>query len=162
MKSKASIASHPLHPAIVPVPIGAFALALIGDVVHAMTQDPFWYRFAFIALGIGIVTALVAALFGLLDFFKVHMSEQGARIARTHMILNLCAVTLYIVNFALRRDGGALGNGRWRIVFPLEVITFVGLGVSGWLGGTLAFKHKVGVVERLDPEATAIGMSERS
>jgi uncharacterized membrane protein len=161
MKSRAAIHAHPLHPAIVPIPIGAFSLTLIGDVVHAMTGDPFWYRFAFISMGIGIVGALVAAGFGFFDYFKVRMSEQGARVAKIHMLLNLGCVTLYAANFLMRKDSAALWTGRWPVVFALEVLTFAALGVSGWLGGTLAFKHKVGVVERLDPEATSIGMSER-
>lgn len=161
MKSKAAIGSHPLHPAIVPLPIGAFALTLIGDLVHAYTKEPFWYRFSYICMGIGIMTGLLAALFGALDYFGVRMSERGARIAKAHMFLNLGGVALYVVNFLLRGDYAALGNARWPYVFALEVVTFLALGISGWLGGELAFEHKVGVAEKIDPEATSIGMSER-
>jgi uncharacterized membrane protein len=31
MRSKAAVGKHPIHPALVPIPIGAFALTLIGD-----------------------------------------------------------------------------------------------------------------------------------
>lgn len=31
MRSKAAIGNHPIHPMIVPIPIGAFTLALLGD-----------------------------------------------------------------------------------------------------------------------------------
>jgi uncharacterized membrane protein len=41
-------------------------------------------------------------------------------------------------------------------------VTFIALGISGWLGGRIAFEHKVGVVENADPEATEIGRRERS
>jgi uncharacterized membrane protein len=160
MKSKAAIGTHPIHPAIVPLPIGAFSLALIGDVVHAYTREPFWYRFAFICIGIGILTAIVAALFGMLDYFGVRMSRRGASIATTHMVLNLGVVALYAVNLLLRRDDAALLTSRWPFVFGLDVVAYVALGISGWLGGKLAYEHKVGVVERLDPEATSIGMGE--
>ena len=84
----------------------------------------------------------------------------GFRIARTHMILNLSGVVLYAVNWFLRRHGGALHTDRWNLAFGLEVATFLALGVSGWLGGRIAFEHKVGVVENADPEATEIGRRE--
>jgi len=161
MKSKAAIGHHPIHPALVPIPIGAFALTLIGDIAHAATRDPFWYRFSFYCMGIGIVTALLAAVFGFIDYFGVKMSGRGYRIATIHMTLNLTGVALYAINFLLRRGDAALDTSRWPLVFGLEVVTFMALGASGWLGGKLAFEHKVGVAERTDPEATAIGMEER-
>jgi uncharacterized membrane protein len=161
MKSKAAIGSHPIHPALVPIPIGAFALTLIGDIAHAATHSPFWYQYAFYCMGIGIVTALVAAGAGFVDYFGVRMSAAGHKIATIHMALNLTGVLLYTANFFMRRGEAALGTSRWPVVFGLEVVTFAALGISGWLGGKLAFEHKVGVVEREDPEATAIGMEER-
>jgi uncharacterized membrane protein len=160
MKSKAAIGSHPIHPALVPIPIGAFALTLIGDIAHAVTHNPFWYQFAFYCMGIGIVTALVAAAAGFVDYFGVKMSVVGRKTATVHMALNLTGVLLYTANFFMRRGEAALGTSRWPLVFGLEVVTFVALGVSGWLGGKLAFEHKVGVVEGTDPEATSIGLNE--
>ncbi len=161
MRRKAAIGTHPIHPALVPIPIGAFALTFIGDLVHWFTQEPFWYRFSSICMGVGILTALVAAAFGLLDYFGVKMSRAGRRIATMHMVLNLGGVTLYVANFLMRRDDAALFTARWPFVFGMQVATFVALCASGWLGGKLAFEHKVGVVERADPEATVIGMDEK-
>ena len=42
--STAAIAGHPLHPAVVPLPIGAFTGALAADVAYAATGDPFFAR----------------------------------------------------------------------------------------------------------------------
>lgn len=160
MKSRAAIGNHPVHPALVALPIGAFFLLFVGDVAHARTGAEFWYTFSFVCLGAGIVTALVAAIAGFVDYFRVRMSDAGFRVARVHMILNLTGVALYTVNWFLRRENGALGNSRWPLVFGLEVATLLALSVSGWLGGRLAFEHKVGVVENADPEATEIGRHE--
>ena len=44
--------------------------------------------------------------------------------------------------------------------FAASTLAFAILGASGWLGGELAFKHKVGVVETADPEATELGRKE--
>lgn len=160
MKSKAAIGTHPIHPMLVPLPIGAFFLALLGDVLHLSGRDPFWYRFAFVAIAVGIVTALLAALFGAIEYFGVKMSAAGGRIATWHGLLNVTAVVLYAVSWWLRRQDAALGNERFPLVFGLAVVGFLILGVSGWLGGNLAYVHKVGVVEKEDPEATEIGMRE--
>ena len=162
MKSRAAIGNHPVHPALVTLPIGAFFLVLVGDIAHARTDTDFWYAFSSICLGAGIVTALVAAIAGFVDYFGVKMSVAGFRTARIHMFLNLTGVVLYTINWFLRRGNGALHTPRWGLVFGLEVVTFIALGISGWLGGRIAFEHKVGVVENADPEATEIGRRERS
>jgi uncharacterized membrane protein len=160
MKSKAAIGNHPIHPMVVPVPIGAFVLALIGDVAQTRTADVFWYRFSFVCIGIGIVSALLAAVFGIVEYFGVKMSAKGGRIATWHGVLNVTAVVLYLVSFLVRRHDAALHNERWPLAMGTALVAFVILGVSGWLGGKLSFEHKVGVVESLDPEATEIGRRE--
>jgi uncharacterized membrane protein len=160
VKSRASVAGHPLHPALVALPIGCFFLVLVGDVAHARTDADFWYTFSFVCLGAGILTALAAAAAGLVDYFGVKMSEAGGRVATIHLVLNLTCVALYALNWVLRRHEAALHTARWALVFGLEVVTFLALGVSGWLGGRIVFENKVGVLENEDPEATEIGRRE--
>jgi uncharacterized membrane protein len=160
VKSKAAIGNHPIHPALVSLPIGAYFLALVADTAHTVTALDFWYQFALVCIGVGTLTALAAAIFGFVDYFGVRMSAAAGRLATTHMIINLSAVVLYAINFFLRRNGGALHNGRWPLAFGLEIATFAALGVSGWIGGNLSYEHKVGVVEWTDPEANEIGRKE--
>jgi uncharacterized membrane protein len=160
VKSKAAIGNHPIHPALVSLPIGAYFLALVGDTAHTVTAADFWYQFALVCIGVGTLAALAAAIFGFVDYFGVHMSAAAGRLATIHMAMNLGAVALYSLNFFLRRNGGALHNGRWPLVFGLEILTFGALGVSGWIGGNLSYEHKVGVIEWTDPEANEIGQKE--
>ncbi|HEV8267023.1 MAG TPA: DUF2231 domain-containing protein [Thermoanaerobaculia bacterium] len=160
MRSHAAIGKHPVHPAFVSLPIGCFFLLFVGDVAQTLTHQPFWYRFSFVCLGAGILTALVAALFGFIDYFTVKMSAAAGRTATIHMVINLVGVVLYTVNFFVRRDSGALNNDLWPLAFGLEVVTFLALGVSGWLGGKLVFHHEVGVIEEVDPEAARITHQE--
>ena len=160
MRSKAAIGAHPIHPMIVPLPIGAFFLALVGDIQHLSGRDPFWYRFSAFCIAVGIVTALLAAVFGAIEYFGVEMSPAGRRLATWHGILNVTVVVLYVVSWWMRRNDAALGNERFSLVMGLAVVAFLMLGVSGWLGGNLSYEHKVGVVEKMDPKATEIGMRE--
>ena len=157
MKSRAAIGEHPIHPMLITIPIGAFVLALIADIATSATNDHFWYQFSFVCIGIGILGALLAAIFGFIDYFGVKMSTQGARLATIHMVLNLTAVVLYIIGFFLRGNSAAFQTGRWPVVMGLEILALIILGISGWLGGQMTFVHKVGVVENADDEATQIG-----
>jgi uncharacterized membrane protein len=109
---------------------------------------------------IGLVGALSAAVLGFIDFFGVKMSEAGHRSAKLHMTLNLIITTLYAINLWLRADFKSVSGSAWTLVFALEVISFLALGVSGWVGGELTFKHKVGVLEHADTEATELGGKE--
>jgi uncharacterized membrane protein len=161
MKSKAAIGNHPLHPALVVIPIGSWFATLVGDIAYANTANLFWYQFSYYTILIGLFGALAAAVLGFIDYFGVRMSEAGYRIARIHMIINLSVAALYAINLWLRHDNGAtMASGRWTLVFLLQIVSYLALGASGWLGGTLSYEHKVGVVEHADPEATEIGQSE--
>jgi uncharacterized membrane protein len=145
MRSKAAIAGHPIHPMLVPLPIGAFFLALVGDLVHLSGRDAFWYHLSFVAIGIGVVTALLAAVFGLIDLVGVPMDRITRRIGITHAVLNVTVVVLYTVSWWIRRDDRALGTPSFTPAFGIAVLAFLLLGVSGWLGGELSFRHRVGV-----------------
>ena len=147
MKSKASIGNHPIHPALVTIPIGAFVLALIGDIATSVAQTQFWYSFALYCMGIGILGALFAAVFGFVDYLLVVMTPRAKTLATSHLVLNLTAVVLYIISFFLRINDAAFQTGRWAGVMALEVIALVILATSGWIGGQMAYVHRVGVVE---------------
>ncbi len=162
MKSKAAIGNHPIHPALVTIPIGSFVLALIGDIATSVTHDQFWYTFAYYCVGIGILSGLLAAVFGLIDYFSVRMSARGKNLATIHLVLNVIAIVLYIVDWYERRDNRAFLSSGWAAVMALEIAALVILSISGWIGGEMAYIHKVGVVENADLEATAIGSNEVS
>jgi uncharacterized membrane protein len=160
MKSKAAIGNHPIHPMLVAVPIGTFALLFIGDLAKILTGDAFWYHFAIVCLMIGIVSALLAAIFGLIDYIAVTMSKAGRKLATAHLIINTTAILLYIFDGWLRFSDRALGTGRWIPAVAIEIAALALLGSSGWIGGKMTFEHKIGVVENADQEATTLGSRE--
>lgn len=147
MKSKAAIGNHPIHPMLIPVPIGAFVLTLIGDIATTVTDSIFWYDFAYYCIAVGVISALVAAVFGFIDYAGVRMPERTRTLATTHMVLNLVVVVLYAVNFFLRRGHAAFQTGAWGVVMTMEIVTLGILAVSGWIGGHLAYIHHVGMVD---------------
>jgi uncharacterized membrane protein len=148
VKSKAAIGNHPIHPMLVPIPIGAFFIALIGDVLHtARPEDPFWYDLSFTCIGIGLLFALAAAVFGAIDYLSVRMSSKAFRLATWHAILNVSLALAYAASFLLRRHNGAMSPTRWPPAFGFALAGFALLCVSGWIGGKLAYEHRVGVLD---------------
>ena len=138
MRTPASIARHPIHPMLVPIPIGLWLFSLFCDLVHRFgAQSPNWEVVAWYTMIGGIVGALAAALPGLVDL--VSLPPHVKRFGIPHMALNLAIVALYAINAWLRRDGVSDGT-IW-----LSVLSVVLLGVSGWLGGHMVYVHGAAV-----------------
>ena len=149
VESTAAIAGHPLHHMLVTLPIGLLIGALAGDVAFRVTGDLFWARGALWLLIGGIVTALVAAIPGLIDFMTIDR-VRNLWISWTHMIGNLTVVGLAAVNAWLRWDdpvAGAQGAGLW-----LSVVQTALLSLSGWLGGELAYRYGIGAIRDYSPQ----------
>lgn len=158
MRSKAAIGNHPVHPMLVPIPIGAFFLAFIGDIMHmAIPEDRFWYDFSYTCIGIGVVFALVAAIAGIVDYLAVPMSGKAFRTATVHALLNVTLVIAYLISLLLRRNGAAVADRRWPAALACSLVGLGLLGVSGWLGGKLAYEHRVGVDENVERHAASAG-----
>ena len=138
--STAKIGGHPIHPMLIPFPIVCFIGVLVTDIVFLNNHIHGWATASRYLLAIGIVMALLAALAGLTDFFG-DKRIQGSD-AIKHMLANVTAVVLEIVNFFVRLHTDAPIGG---IGIVLSVIVVLILLYSGWKGGDLVFRHGIGV-----------------
>src|SRR5436309_12475932 len=94
---------HPFHPILVTVPIGAWVSSLVFDIGSRIVEPPgFLAQGSLWLIGIGVVGALVAALFGFLDLVAIPTRTSAFRTAVVHMSLNLVVVAAYIANFVWR------------------------------------------------------------
>ena len=137
---------HPLHPVLVTVPIGAWVASLVFDLAAAFgAEEEVFAEGAYWLIGIGIVGALLAAVLGLIDLLAIPRGTKAFTTGLTHMTLNLVVVAVFVVNFAVRR---AQGYDEFRGVgLALTIIALLVLGVSGWLGGKLAYHYGVRVAD---------------
>lgn len=149
-RSTFRIAGHPLHPLLVPLPIGFLVGAFLTDLAYWKTG---WASFAYFSswlIGAGIATALLAAVAGFTDFFG-ERRIRALRVAWWHMIGNLVAVVLSVVNFMIHMRDGAAAVLPTGIVLSGAVVLL--LLVNGWLGGEMVFRHRVGVRDATAGEA---------
>jgi uncharacterized membrane protein len=141
MASPASIHKHPIHPMLIPFPIGLWIFSLVADLILLLGWGgPIWSDVAFYTMAGGILGGLVAAVPGYLDYRSI-TDPAVSRIGMWHMLINVSTVVLFAVNLWLRTT---LAPGS---VLPV-VLSIVGVGllsISGWLGGEMVYVHRVAV-----------------
>ena len=138
---------HPLHPVLVTVPIGAFVLAGWHDLraasgdraaeAEGTAEEPLHDERAATAIRVGLVAALIAAATGVVQFLDAR--GEARREATLHGSMNVLALVLYVASLLARRRGWAR-RGRRLATAGLAVV-----GVSGYLGGDVAYRHGVGM-----------------
>lgn len=139
-------AGKPFHPPLTDVPVGAFVLAAVFDVISFFGEKQEWARDfyragTFVLIG-GVLAALLAALTGFWDWLK--STEKGTQARRTvnaHAWTMIVVVALAVVDVVLRRfvyDGDTY-TGLTVLVLSLLVALFTTLG--GTIGGSLAYDY---------------------
>ena len=144
MRTPASIARHPIHPMLVPIPIGCWILSLACDAAFVLGAGAtHWATLSFWTMLGGIVGAIFAAVPGIIDMLS--LSGAPKRIALAHMALNVTIVVLYAMSFGMRLNGGAISG--LPLIFSIVAISL--LLVSGWLGGHMVYVHRVAVSDEV-------------
>ena len=143
---------HPLHPLLVTVPIGTWIGSVILDIASKASNDPHPYVLsARWLIGIGIIGALLAALFGLMDLATIPQGTPAKRTGFTHMTLNLLVTAAFIVSWFIRGDGGIEADGSTSTeLLILSIVALLVLTVSGFLGGMLTYRYGVRVARESD------------
>ncbi len=136
---------HPVHPILVTIPIGTWTASVIFDITALLTAEgaAVFAEGAYWLIGIGIVGALLAAIFGLLDLLTIPRGTPAFRTALMHMGLNLTVVVLFVIDFAVRAAGSREELSTPGLILSLVALAL--LGVSGWLGGKLVYEHGIAV-----------------
>src|SRR5919197_864945 len=93
---------HPLHPALVAVPIGAWTGSVVLDLGSHLVRDRVAATHAaWWLLGLGVLGALAAASVGFLDLLAIPTGTRAFRIGLLHMTVNLTGTTLFAVGWLL-------------------------------------------------------------
>jgi len=142
MESRAKLFGHPIHPMLIVFPLGLLAMALIFDILHFAMDNGYWSEIAYWMIAAGVISGLVAAPFGLVDWLAIPSGTRAKRIGALHGVGNLVVVVLYAASWWMRR---AAPQDPMAVAY---VMSFAGGGIAlftGWLGGELVDRLAVGV-----------------
>jgi uncharacterized membrane protein len=156
MASKASFGGHPIHPMLIPFPLGLWTTSFAADVIFYFQRNSSLLMISKFLLAAGCLGALAAAVPGFIDWLNI--KDSGVkRIANWHARLNIIALIVFAISLYFRmRIGVHWVNYHLRIPFLLSFLGVILISISGWLGGSLSFEHGVGVAPQHDlPEQEA-------
>jgi len=141
---------HSPHPAIVALPLGAWAVSNISDSLALATGDDRYDDVARVSMGIGLVGAAAAAVTGIRDYGFIPEERPSHDVATTHALGNTVVGTLFATSFILRlRDRQA---GRPTSLLA-RTLALAGGGLSlytAWLGGKLVEEYGEAVKPVMD------------
>jgi uncharacterized membrane protein len=134
-------AGHPSHPPITDVAIGCYTFATAAVLAEAFDiEADIASGAAYFALGLGILATLAAAFTGLLDYLSIPSGTRTKQVALYHGLVMVTGLVLFAAAFWQMRgtyDDGTIDPA----ATILTLVGFAVLGVGGWLGGTLVFRH---------------------
>ncbi len=143
---------------LITVPIGALVSSVVFDIVHLATGNAVWASAAFWTMAIGIIGALVAAIPGFVDWWRIPRATRAKQVGVTHMLVQLLGTTIFIINWLMRYHAAeSAGVG----LFILSVFALILISIGGWLGGELVERLGIGVWEDAQPDAPSSLHRER-
>lgn len=142
MESRAKVFGHAMHPMLIVFPLGLFSAAVIFDLVRIFHGGGAWGEAAFYDIAVGVIGGLLAAVFGFIDWMAIPSGTRAKAIGLWHGAGNLVIVVLFIVSWLIRMPNPSSPS----IIAFVIALAAVGMAVvTGWLGGELVERLRVGV-----------------
>jgi uncharacterized membrane protein len=142
MEARAKLLGHPIHQMLIVMPLGLLTGAVIFDLVGLLAPDAGWGFISFWLIAAGVLSGLLAAVFGFIDWTKIPSGTRAKRIGAMHGIGNVVLVLLFSASWLLRQ-GGDPHPGMAALVLSFSAGALSML--TGWLGGELVARLGVGV-----------------
>jgi uncharacterized membrane protein len=150
IESHVAIKQHPLHPVAVVFPTAFLIATLVTDLVYWWHGDDFWAQMSFWLVTAGFTMGVLAALLGLADFLQIKAARDHVA-GWSHLTVAIMTLSLAGASVQLRIDDPAAAVLPWGVF--LSVVMTVLVAITGWLGGTLTFRHGIGTyVHELDEQ----------
>jgi uncharacterized membrane protein len=144
MESRAKLLGHPIHQMLIVFPLGLLAMAVVFDLIAIASGNGYWSEIGYWMIAAGVVTGLLAAPFGLIDWFAIPSGTRAKRIGAVHGLGNVLVLLMFGVSWLMRGDAP-------RFPEPIALaLSFAAGGIAlftGWLGGELVNRLSVGVDE---------------
>jgi uncharacterized membrane protein len=130
--------------------MGLLAMAVVFDLLNIILGQAYWSEIAFWMIAAGIVTGLIAAPFGFIDWLAIPSATRAKRVGALHGGGNLLVVVLFGMSWMLRRQAPVAPS---TVAFGLSFFGGALALVTGWLGGELVDRLAIGVDEGAHADA---------
>jgi uncharacterized membrane protein len=147
MESRAKLLGHSIHQMLIVIPLGMFIGAVVFDALYLWTGYSTLAAAAYWNMVGGIAGGLLAAVFGLIDWFAIPSGTRAKRIGLLHGASMVVVVGAFGFAWLMRSTAGDISGdiAPTAGIFLIEAAALLVGGVSGWLGGELVDRLAVGV-----------------
>jgi uncharacterized membrane protein len=148
---------HPLHPFVVPLPIGAFVSSLVFDILTWTRPGelPWLVDGAWWLIGVGLIGAGMAAVFGVVDLLQIPRGTRPWRVALAHSALIVGVAVLFLIGYAWRAGDHVELDKTRSGQLTLSCVAVGLLVVAVFLGQTLTYRFAMRVDRRATDERRA-------
>jgi uncharacterized membrane protein len=134
----------PLHPPLTTIPVGAYVIAAVLDVISIAGQSEEWardfFRAATFVLVVGASVSLFTALTGFVDWLRsTTPGTQVRREANAHALTMITVTLVVLADIAVRVFVEADARHSPVVVVVLSVIAAALTAVGGTIGGSLVY-----------------------
>jgi len=142
MAGKINFLGHPVHPMLIVFPLGLLPTAVACDFIYLLRNNPNWAHISYWLVAAGVLSGIVAAVFGFADWLALPAGTRAKRLGVWHLVVNDIMLVLFAISWWIRRSAPdhptplAIGLGVAALLFG---------GIGGWLGGELVYRLSVGV-----------------
>lgn len=154
----------PIHPPLTDIPIGAYIIAPILDIIAFAGRNQSWGYEVFVAAGltllIGGAFSLITALTGVADWSHTKPGSDTRRIANAHGLIMVLVTAMVLTNLGARFLGNMETTSGGLLALSLAILAVTAIG--GAIGGTLVYDHGMRVAVKRDPEQAPQTAAERA
>jgi uncharacterized membrane protein len=143
MESRLKVLGHPLHPALVALPLGLLTVGVLFDLLYVVLGDEILANVAYWNITLGTLGGVAAGSVGLVDWLAIPGGTRAKRIGLVHGVGNAVVVVLFAWSWWLRLPDITYAPD------PLPLLLgLLGVGLAlltAWLGAELVYRLRVGV-----------------
>lgn len=142
MESRAKLFGHSIHQMLIAFPLGVLGMSFFFDIIGLVADNDGFLRAAFYMIAGGVISGLIAAVFGFIDFRGIPDGTRAKRIGTLHGVGNVFVTGMFAASWFVRRGDPSAP--------PMLAIILSGAAVAlalvtAWLGGELVSRLSVGV-----------------
>lgn len=144
MESRAKFLGHPIHQMLVAFPLGLLGASVVFDLIHRVFDIPSLQAVSYWTMAGGLLTGLLAAPFGLIDWLHIPRGSRARTVGMLHGGGNLLMLLLYAASWLGRHANEMHAT---TASTGLAIVGFAVSFVTAWLGGELVDRLGIGVSE---------------